>query len=80
MDRALPFGLRSAPKLFTAAADMIAWAFHRAGIQDQIHYLDYFLFLGPPATDVAARALSVALRILDHLGFAVAIHKTEEPT
>ena len=27
----------------------------------------------PPATDVAARALSVALRILDHLGFPVAI-------
>ena len=80
VDRALPFGLRSAPKIFTAVADMIAWALHMAGIQDQIHYLDDFLFLGPPATDVAARALSVALRILDHLGFPVAMHKTEGPT
>ena len=44
VDRALPFGLRSAPKIFTAVADMIAWAFHTAGIQDQIHYFDDFLF------------------------------------
>ena len=58
---------------------MIALALHMAGIQDQIHYLDDFLFLGPPAADVAARALSVALRILDHLGFPVAMHKTEGP-
>ena len=79
VDQALPFGLRSAPKIFTAVADMIAWALHMAGIQDQIHYLDDFLFLGPPATDVAARALSVVLRILDHLGFPVAMHKTEGP-
>ena len=80
VDRALSFGLRSAPKIFTAVADMIAWALHMAGIQDQIHYLDDFLFLGPPANDVAARALSVALWILDHLGFPVAMHKTEGPT
>ena len=77
MDRALPFGLRSALKIFTAVADMIALAFHRAGILDQIHYLNDFLFSGPPATNVAARALSVALRILDHLGFPVALNKTE---
>ena len=70
VDRALPFGLRSAPKNFTAVADMIAWALHMAGIH---HYLDDFLFLGPPATDVAARALSVVLWILDHLGFPVAM-------
>ena len=68
MDRALPFGLRSALKIFTAIADMIALAFHKAGIQDQSRYLDDFLFSGPPATDVAARPLSVVLQILDHLG------------
>ena len=28
VDRALPFGLRSAPKIFTAVSDVIAWAFH----------------------------------------------------
>ena len=75
VDRTLPFGLRSAPKNFTVVADMIAWAFNRVGIQDQMHYFDDFLSWGPPATDIAAaRALSVALQILDHLGFPVAIH------
>ena len=56
VDRALPFGLRSALKIFTAVADMIAWVLHRAGIQDQSHYLNDFLFSPPPpppATDVA---------------------------
>ena len=45
VDRALPFGLRSAPKIFTA---VVAWALRMAGIRDQIHYLDDFLFLNPP--------------------------------
>lgn len=43
MDRALPFGLRSAPKIFSAVADTIAWALHGAGIEHLIHYLDDFL-------------------------------------
>ena len=51
IDRALPFGLRSAPKIFSAVADMIAWALHCAGIQHQIHYLDDFLFMGAPNSE-----------------------------
>ena len=47
VDRALPFGLRSVLKIFTAVADMIAWVLHRAGIQDQSHYLNDFLFSAP---------------------------------
>ena len=46
VDRALPFGLRSALKIFTVVADCLGISY-RAGIQDQIHYLDDFLFLGP---------------------------------
>ena len=60
MDRPLPFGLRSTLKIFTAVADMIAWVFHRAGIQDQSRYLDDLIFSGATATNVAARPLSVA--------------------
>ena len=80
VDRALPFGLRSAPKIFSAVADMIAWALHCAGIQHQIHYLDDFLFLGAPGTGEAAGALAIALRVLDQMGFPAAMHKTEGPT
>ena len=78
-DRALPFSLHSALKIFSAVADMIAWALHCAGVQHQIHYLDDFLFLGAPATGEARRTLGIALRVLELLGVPVASQKTEGP-
>ena len=51
----------------------------RAGIEHQIHYLDDFLFIGAPNTDEGARALAIALQVLEHLGVPVAEHKTEGP-
>ena len=79
VDRALPFGLKSAPKIFSAVVDTVAWALHCSGIRYQIHYLDDFLLLGPPYTGEAAWALSTTLRVLDHLGLPVAMHKTVGP-
>ena len=80
MDRALPFGLRSAPKIFSAVADMIAWALHCAGVQHQLHYLDDFLFMGAPGREEAARSLSTALEMVEYLGVPVARPKTEGPS
>ena len=48
MDRSLPFGLRSAPKKFTAVADAMTWALFSRGIWFVLHYLDDFLLIGPP--------------------------------
>ena len=48
IDHALPFGLRSAPKIFTAIADVIAWVLTCEGISNQLHYLDNLLFIGAP--------------------------------
>ena len=48
VDMALPFGLQSAPYIFTAIADMVQWmltAHH--GVDFLHHYLDDFLTLGP---------------------------------
>ena len=45
IDQALPFGLHTAPKIFTPVADAIGWALLKAGVQFQIHYLDDFCFL-----------------------------------
>jgi hypothetical protein len=39
VDTALPFGLRSAPKIFSAFADALAWVMHKHGISRQLHYL-----------------------------------------
>ena len=80
VDRALPFGLRSAPKIFSAVADMVAWALHWAGIRHLIHYLDDFLLMGAPNTEEGAHILAIALRIFNILGIPVATHKTEGPS
>ena len=79
VDRALPFGLRSAPKIFTALADFISWILRQQGITRQLHYLDDFLFVGAPGTSQAAQFLAIALETLHALGIPVASHKTEGP-
>ena len=48
IDTALPFGLRSALKIFSALADALAWILKDRGVAWQLHYLDDFLFAGPP--------------------------------
>ena len=79
VDRVLPFGLRSAPKIFTAVSDMIAWAFHKWGIEEHIRYFDDFLILGRPGSNAAQNSLEGALQALDYLGVPVSWNKTEGP-
>ena len=80
VDVALPFGLRSAPKIFSAFADALAWVLWSRGIRWQLHYLDDFLFLGPPSSTTCARSLDQALATCKELGVPVATQKTERPT
>ena len=42
VDKVLSFGLRSAPNLFTAVADGLAWAMYCNGISAVLRYLDDF--------------------------------------
>ena len=44
IDMALPFGLRSAPKIFSAIADALTWAMIQVGVNTVIHYLDDLYF------------------------------------
>ena len=48
IDHCIPFGLRSAPKLFNILADFLAWIMENAGVSYLIHYLDDYLTMGPP--------------------------------
>ena len=50
-DCALPFDLRSAPKIFTAIADGVTWAMVCKGIQNVLHYLDDFFFCAPASSN-----------------------------
>jgi len=79
VDTALPFGLRSAPKIFTAVADAVEWILRSEGVNFVIHYLDDFLLVGPPNSDDCASSLAILLRVFKRLGLPVAVHKLEGP-
>lgn len=79
IDKALPFGLRSAPKISTAVADSLAWALHCSGVSNSIHYLDDFLFWGPAGSPACGEALSVATSLCARLGLPTAPSKTVGP-
>ena len=79
VDGALSFGLRSAPKLFTAIADALLWIMGRHGVVHALHYLDDYLLLGPPNSTVCGRALRVSLDLCKALGVPIAEHKLEGP-
>ena len=78
MDAALPFGLRSAPKIFTALADAAEWMVRREGVEFII--LDDFLLMGRPGTEECAVALETLLGVFHKLGLPVAPDKLEGPT
>jgi hypothetical protein len=80
IDRALPFGLRSAPKIFNAVADFLAWVLHVEGVLLLIHYLDDFLVFGPPSTTIAAASRVVVEHVFNNLNVPIAHHKTEGPS
>ena len=58
VDTVLPFGLRSAPKIFNAIADALEWILSSEGVTDLLHYLDDFLFLGSPASQECSNNLA----------------------
>lgn len=79
VDTALPFGLRSAPKIFTAVADAVEWIVQRSGVRFVIHYLDDFLVIGAPGSSECAESLQCLLDVLARLGLPVALNKLEGP-
>ena len=79
VDQALPFGLRSAPILFTAVADAVTWALLQAGITFVMHYLDDYLFFLPPSPGSGTLLLSQVRGIFESLQVPVADNKIEGP-
>ena len=81
IDTVLPFGLRSAPKLFSVVADALQFIAHSyGGIEFIAHYLDDFLILGRPGSDECVRALSSFEDLCGQLGVPLASEKTAGPT
>ncbi len=80
VDKVLPFGLRSAPKLYNAIADALLWILERSDEVEAIHYLDDFLLFGAPDSRQCEQALTKALSRCQALGVPVASRKTEGPS
>ena len=80
VDTALPFGLRSAPKIFSAVADALLWAMHQNGVFAGLHYLDDFLFVDSAGTTPQTCQLQAALHTCESLGVPVAPDKVHYPT
>ena len=57
VDTVLPFGLCSAPKIFSAVADALEWILLKQGVSVCLHYLDDFLTIGKANTEECNRNL-----------------------
>ena len=78
----LPFGPRSAPKLFNSVGDALEWVIVDQGgtlVEFVIHYLDNFLFGGHPNSDSCSRVLDLALQLCWATGFQVMQEKVVGP-
>ena len=79
VDGTLPFGLRSAPKIFNALADALSWILQQRGTCKVIHYLDDFLLMGKPQSGECTESLELTLQVCNQLGVPLAMHKLEGP-
>ena len=75
IDPVLPFGLRSAPKIFSAVADALCWHLHEAGIPLIRHYLDDFIIVAPPHSSQCQASLTILNHECQALGVPIAYHK-----
>lgn len=54
VDMFLPFGLRTAPRIFNLFAEALHWIFETLYEWNVTHYLDDFLFVFPPHTEISS--------------------------
>ena len=80
VDTALPFGLSSAPKIFSAVADALLWVMLLKGVKWALHYLDDFLLFGRPHLQECQSALDIGLQTCSELGWEVHVHKVGGPS
>ena len=80
VDTMLPFGLRSAPKIFTAVADALEWCVRQRGVVGIDHYLDDFVIVAPPESAACKTYITKFEEECRALGVTLAPEKKEGPT
>ena len=76
IDTVLPFGLRSAPKIFNAVADAVEWVVCSNSVVEICHYLDDLLVAGAPGSSQCMESLFALLWYLEWLDFPIAHENT----
>ena len=79
IDSALPFGLRSAPKIFNALADAVQWVMLEAGVSDLWHYLDDYITVGVADSGGCQFNLDMMRHICEQLGVPLVANKCVGP-
>lgn len=79
VDRVLPFGLRSAPIIFSAVADALQWIMCQKGASWVGHYLDDFVTIGPAGSDECQRNMTIMERACEDAGVPIEHAKTVGP-
>ena len=74
IDTTLPFGLRSAPKIFCALSDTLEWIFWKRGITACLHYMDDFLTFGKAGSNECQQNLVSIIHCCKELGVPLAQH------
>ena len=79
VDTVLPFGLRLAPKIFSAIADAAQWILAQKGVEWSLHYLDDFILVekSPIAAYEARQILTSSFK---DLGIPLEPSKLEGPS
>ena len=80
IDGVLPFGLRSAPLIFTALADALQWVIQKDGARWNFYYIDDFITVGDPKSDECVTNMTRMQRISYELGLPIEEKKTEGPS
>src|SRR5438876_5440912 len=77
VDMFLPFGLRTAPRIFNLFAEALHWIFETLHEWNVTHYLDDFLFVFPPNTDITAISAQFD-HVLAEFGLTKAVEKDSD--
>ena len=79
IDQVLPFGLRSAPMIFSAIADGLLWIMKKKGTSWAIHYIDDFLIVGAPHSDECLQNTLIMQSVCEHAGLPMEPSKSVGP-
>ena len=80
IDGVLPFGLWSAPLIFTAIADALHWVIQKDGARWIFHYIDDFITVGEPESDECVANVTRMQRISYELGLPIEEKMTWGPS